>query len=186
MRIALTGAMGAGKSAALEIFASHKNVKCFNSDVICKEFLDKDESIKSKVKTLLGDEVYDEAGIAKKSLIAQKVFSDKSLLEVYEEILHERLIAEILADDSKEIHIYEISLLYEKGLEKFFDICLSVFCSEQMRLKRLSERTLEKMTQRDLFQIDAYKKATLANIVLFNETTLLFLEKQIEKVLNKL
>jgi len=185
MKIALTGAMGSGKSAALKIFASHK-IKCFESDTICKEFLDTENAIKAQVKTLLGDEVYDENGIAKKSLIAQKVFADKSLLEQYEKILHTRLISKIIQDNTKEIHIYEISLLYEKGLEKYFDICLSVFCSERIRLERLSGRTLEKMPQRDFFQLDPQKKLALADTVLFNETTFLFLEKQIENFLNKL
>ncbi len=71
--IALTGAMGSGKSAAVKAFAE-LGAEVIDLDKICKELLQKDFQVRSSVRALLGDEAFDENGAPHYKNIAQKSF----------------------------------------------------------------------------------------------------------------
>lgn len=82
----------------------------------------------------------------------------------------------------------EVPLLFEKKLEKKFDFCITVFCSEPLRKFRLSNRGMsdEQIARRDAFQMPPEQKSKLADIVLFNESDTAFLKRQAELVLSRL
>ncbi|MFI3290455.1 MAG: dephospho-CoA kinase [Opitutales bacterium] len=188
MKIALSGAMGAGKTTAINIFKKF-DIKVVNADLYCKELLFNNEEVKSQVKLLLGEEVYDRDNLPILQNIAQKVFSSSELLAKYELIFHkpfEEFIAQKVPKE--EIIVYEIPLLFEKKLEKNFDLCLSLFCSEAIRRTRLYSRNMceEDIIKRDSFQLPPEKKVQLADIVLFNETSEAFLEAQIKNFFDKI
>lgn len=187
MKIALTGAMGCGKSATRQAFEL-VGAKVLDADKLAHFVLENDPVVIESVKKLLGDKTY-ENGKPNRQKIAQAVFSDSQKLQSLEEIIHpaiEKIWTSAM--DDNQVVVVEIPLLFEKKLEKHFDICVSVYCSEALRYERLVQRgmTPQEIIKRDAFQLSATEKAKRADIVLFNEGTLDFLNKQVAFVLSRL
>lgn len=188
MKIALTGAMGCGKSATRNAFEL-AGAKVLDTDKLAHQVLENNQSVIKAVKALLGDDVYLDNGKPDRTKIATIVFSDSKKLQALEEIIHPAIEKIWDNEDSENnIVVVEVPLLYEKKLEKHFDICVSVLCSEALRIKRLIQRgmNLSEISKRDAFQFSATEKAKLADIVLFNEGNLDFLNKQVAFVLSRL
>lgn len=189
LTIGLTGAMGAGKSAALRAF-EELGAETADADKLAHEVLENDEAAKAEIRKLLGDEVFDAAGRPIRAEIAKKVFAERELLKSLEGILHpavRKLWKAPLKRPNAFAKVVEIPLLFEKNLEKDFDFCVSVFCSEALRKKRLTARGLspQEIEMRDALQLSALKKADMANVVLFNESDEAFLKKQAAIILFK-
>lgn len=186
MKLAISGAMGCGKSAACGIFAE-KGFAVFSADKFCADLLVENVDVKNEVKSLLGNNAFDKNGVADKAYIAEKVFVDAALLKAYEAIFHKRFNAFIDSCNTG-LSLFEVPLLFEKNLERNFDLCISIFCSESVRRKRLGLRGMSEteISRRDAFQLSCAKKALLADIVLFNDGSEAFLAEQIDVVIKKL
>ncbi len=118
MKIALTGAMGSGKSTVRLIFKKYLT-EVYSADDYCKSLLDNDVLVKKEVEALLGSSVFDINGKADKAKIASLVFANTDLLKGYEAIFHRRFEAFLDTYVPKNnIVLYEIPLLFEKKLEK--------------------------------------------------------------------
>ncbi len=180
--------MGCGKSTALNAFKL-AGAKTLDADKLAHFVLENDSEVISKVKELLGNDVYKD-GKPDRPEIAKIVFSSAQKLEALEKIIHPAIEKIWNSESEKEngIVVVEIPLLFEKKLEKNFDICVSIFCSENLRAKRLAERGLtpQEISKRDAFQLPPAEKAKLADIVLFNEGDLNFLNKQADSVISRL
>ena len=188
MKIALTGAMGCGKSATRNAFEL-AGAKVLDADKLAHNVLETDKDVIEKVKALLGNDAYFSDGKPDRAKIASQVFSDSKKLHTLEEIIHPA-IKKIwdCQDSTNDVVVVEVPLLFEKKLENDFDICVSVYCSQALRIKRLIQRgmTPSEISKRDAFQFSATEKAKLADIVLFNEGNLEFLNKQVAFVLSRL
>ncbi len=185
--IALTGSMGNGKSVAASAFAE-LGVKVLDADKLAHTVLNENSSVKAEVVKLLGN-VYNQDGSADRKSIATQVFADATKLELLEKIIHPA-IEKLWQDEAKKhkLLVVEVPLLYEKRLENKFDLCISVYCSDELRRKRLVQRgmTPEDISARDAFQMSSNQKAQRADIVLFNESSVEFLKEQIIKILSRL
>ena len=185
--VALTGGMGCGKSAATAAFESF-GIRTADADRLAHEALFSD-GVRASVSALLGREVYAEDGTPRRDIIAKKVFADSALLEKLEQIVHPQVEKMWRESAQKEdILVVEVPLLFEKKLESGFDLCVSVLCSERLRRRRLEQRGMsaEQIAARDAFQMPPMRKAILADVVLFNETSLDFLKMQVGRVVSRL
>ncbi len=178
--------MGSGKSAASKAFES-LGICVVDADKLAHRALDENDDVKKAVCKIFGD-VYQNGNADRKS-IAKLAFADKTKLARLEEILHpvvEKMWRE--QAQTQDVLIVEVPLLFEKKLENKFDVCLTVYCSEQLRRERLESRgmSLEEITARDAYQMSPKKKAELADIVLFNESSVEFLKMQAARILSRL
>ena len=200
LKVAITGAMGCGKSAAAQTFRN-LGVQVLDADKLCHEALESDACVRKAVCDILGKDCFDvETGIVRRDIIAKRVFGDSELLGELEKILHPAAekMWEKKARETEEsgfglggflpIIAVEVPLLYEKNLEKKFDVCICVYCSDKLRVKRLENRgmALEQIVSRDAFQLPSETKALKADIVLFNETDFAFFQKHAALVLSRL
>ncbi len=196
--LAITGGMGCGKSAACQAMSRAGADSVLSADAMVREMLERDDAIKREIAGLLGEEVFS-SGKPDRSKIAAKVFADGELLKKYEGIIYRNLIGKIISPEfspvsegafcsGERLVCVEVPLLFEKRLEKFFDISLAVFCSEELRFKRLAGRgmSLPDIKARDAFQLPPAKKVELADVVLFNEGGVDFLERQAAAVVHLL
>lgn len=189
--IGLTGAMGCGKSAAAAAFRE-LGALALEADAIAHQVLDEDPEVRSAVKSLFGESSYHPNGKANREAIARTAFaagSDEKLKRL-EDILHPaiRHAWKKIPESNAKVLIVEVPLLFEKKLENDFDLCVSVLCSEGLRMSRLAQRgmTPAQIAARDALQIPSLKKAELCDVVLFNEGDKSFLKKQAELVLSRL
>lgn len=191
-KIAITGGMGCGKSTASLAFES-LGVLVLDADKLAQQALANDVEVRKSVVSIFGESAYLPDGTPNRKAIADIVFADKQKLISLEKILHPavRKIWESAAEKRRkecesnpalpQAIVVEVPLLFEKELEKHFDFCITVFCSETLRMARLKERGMspQEISARDAFQLPQKKKIELADIALFNETSCEFLNEQV-------
>ena len=121
MIIGLTGSIAVGKSKVLEILKD-LSYKTVNMDDISHEVLNYDD-IRSKIASMISVDVVINNKVDRKKL-SSIVFNDKKKLEILNNIIHGKIIEEminIINNNKEEILIIEVPLLFELNLEKYFD-----------------------------------------------------------------
>jgi dephospho-CoA kinase len=126
--VAITGGIGAGKTAALEAFERH-GAATVSSDEIVHQLLRVDPEVRGAIVERFGEAVVGEDGEIDRAAIAERVFADPEALRFLEELLHPRVAAEYLRwrewlgtlDPVPEVCVTEVPLLYEVGSEERFD-----------------------------------------------------------------
>ena len=164
----------------------------YSADLENRKLLDKDTEVRALIRSAFGDSYFDGQGNPDKKRLFQLITSDESAKNLLEGILHPRLekIWKPLAQKAKgtkdDFLIAEIPLIYEKGLEQFFDRIILVACSESVRKERLNlkRRLSDKETSAWLKnQTPQDKKIILADHLLWNDSSTSTLELQIRQVL---
>ncbi|MEI6081565.1 MAG: dephospho-CoA kinase [Verrucomicrobiota bacterium] len=190
--IAITGSIGSGKSLALKLLAQLLPSAIYNADLENRKLLDHDEKVHQLIRGAFGDACFDGTGCPDRKRLFELITSDLSAKTLLEEILHPRLekVWKPLALASKgtkgDFFIAEIPLLYEKGLEDFFDRVILVACSDSLRKERLSlERDLSHQATAAWLrnQTDQEQKITLVDHLLWNDASTSTLELQIRHLL---
>jgi dephospho-CoA kinase len=140
--VAITGGIGAGKSAALEAFARH-GAATRSSDEIVHGLLRSDPEVRRELVERFGEEVIGADG-ADRAAVARIVFNDPEQLDWLEELLHPRVVGEHTAwrnqlaegPDPPAVTVTEIPLLYETGGEKRFDVVVVITAPPEVRAER--------------------------------------------------
>ncbi len=141
--VAITGGIGAGKSAALASFAAH-GAATVSSDEIVHNLLAKDDDVRSALVERFGGEILDESGRPDRGSIGTIVFNDREALADLEALLHPLVSREYLQwreqlaglDDPPAVCVTEVPLLYESGGESRFDKVVVITAPTQLREQR--------------------------------------------------
>jgi dephospho-CoA kinase len=142
LAVAITGGIGAGKSAALEAFARH-GAATRSSDEIVHRLLRSDPEVRRELVERFGAEVIGSEG-ADRAAIARIVFNDPEQLDWLEELLHPRVVQDHTAwreelgagPDPPAVTVTEVPLLYETGGDKRFDVVVVITAPPDVRAKR--------------------------------------------------
>ena len=185
--VAITGPIGAGKSAALEAFARH-GAATVSSDEIVHELLRSDPEIHAALAEHFGPEVVGPDG-ADRARIAEIVFNDPAQLEWLEKLLHPRVAEQNLAwraeqearADPPALTVSEVPLLYESGADRRFDVVVVITAPEHVRRER---RPAGDERERRLLPVD--EKVALADYTYVNDGTLEELDGFVADVVGKL
>ena len=140
--VAITGGIGAGKSAALEAFARH-GAATRSSDEIVHSLLRSDPEVLRSVAEHFGEDVLGEDG-ADRAALAAVVFDDPAELEWLERLLHPKVVREQAAwrrelaesPDPPAVAAVEVPLLYETGGDERFDAVVVITASPDVRSAR--------------------------------------------------
>ena len=141
--VAITGGIGAGKSAALEAFRDH-GAATVSSDEIVHHLLAADDDVKQALVERLGEEILGREGRPDRARIAQAVFHDPEKLRFLEALLHPLVSREYLAwreqlaklPDPPKVCVTEVPLLFEVGAESRFDKVVVITAPRQLREQR--------------------------------------------------
>lgn len=184
MTIGLTGGIGCGKSSVLPVFEKI-GFAIVDSDRIAAEIYSDSES-RRFVRERFGSDAVTADGNIDKAAIARVVFSDKAALADLEAFMHPRIREEWqrrIRDASPKNVVVEVPLLFEKNYEKDFDVTVCVAASPEIQLARLEQRGLpeDQARARIAAQMPLAEKIRRADIVIFNDGSRDFLEKQIRE-----
>ena len=188
LKLAMTGGMGCGKSTALEFLESN-GFPCLSADAVVRRLLSEDQSVIDSVIEHFGTELKNESGSIDRRALANIVFQSKSDLEWLESLLHP-LVREsceaFFEAHNSQLACVEIPLLFEKRLEKEYDLVVSIISSDfnaniRLRLKGYSDMDIAFRRQQ---QLPNSIKAEQSNFVLTNDGSLNFLEQQIITLLS--
>jgi dephospho-CoA kinase len=158
--VAVTGGIGAGKSAALDSFRRH-GAATVSSDEIVHHLLATDDGVRDALVERLGEGVLGDDGRPDRGKIAAVVFHDRDKLAFLEGLLHPLVSREYLEwreqlaqlPKPPRVCVTEVPLLFEVGAEERFDKVVVITAPRALReLRRrvpLDDRDARLLPDRD-------------------------------------
>ncbi len=151
-----------------------------SSDAVVHRLIAQDAEVRASLE--------ERFGTTDRARIAGIVFADRAELEWLEQLLHPRVRAEYAAwrdqlDDSVDVAVAEIPLLYETGGEALFDAVVVVTAPEAVRAARLPDGVLAERSDRLLPDDEKVRRADFAYV---NDGSLAELEAFVARVLEEL
>jgi dephospho-CoA kinase len=190
MTLGLTGGIGCGKSTAARIF-EELGFRRIDTDALVRTEVLTAPAVVERVRDRFGREVLTADGAIDRARLGAVVFGDEAALRWLEELVHplvrERWQAQVSAAPEAK-WVVEIPLLFEKGLENWFDFVVCVACAPSLQLARLEQRGMARMLaeQRISKQLPLVRKIELSDFVLSNDGTPDFLRQQISLLVARL
>lgn len=187
MIIGLTGSIAVGKSKVLEILKD-LSYKTVNMDDISHEVLNYDD-IRSKIASMISADVVINNKVDRKKL-SSIVFNDKKKLEILNNIIHGKIIEEminIINNNKEEILIIEVPLLFELNLEKYFDKIIVVYTNKDLQCERIMKRNnIDKEHAKKLIstQMDIYEKRKKTKYIIENEKDIKSLIENTKRIMD--
>lgn len=182
MILGLTGGMGGGKSTTARFF-EEAGFRRIDSDLIVKDHLLVDVTIVAEIAARFPD-VLDASGQIDRAVLAKHIFSNDTDRLWLEALLHPRVFAHwraLLLEAPDARWVVEVPLLFEKGLENWFDFTVCLSTSSAHQIVRLIERGIPQSLaeQRISKQLPLAQKLEKADFVLSNDGTLEALRLQV-------
>ena len=182
LAVALTGGIAAGKSEALQAFARHGAAVISTDDVVHRLYRE-DEGLQAALRARWGERVFREGEVDRKE-VGRIVFSDRAELAWLESELHPRVRAatdEWLAEQTDDVAVAEIPLLYETGGEARFDHVVVVTAPPEVRQARR-----EALAEREDRLVPEEEKLRRADFTYVNDGSLEELDGFVVRVLEEL
>lgn len=172
--LGLTGGIGSGKTVVAETL-QRMGVPVYDSDIRSKVLCDTNEALKKLLADFFGPELYSN-GLLNRSYLAKRIFKDKRDLKVVNALVHpfvERDFSEWVKENNHfPILVQESAILFEAGLEHFFDKIICVTAPEDLRIDRVCKRsgmTPEAVRARIINQISEAERINKSDIIIVND-----------------
>lgn len=190
LKVGLTGGIGSGKSIVAQ-FLEVLQIPVYYADIRAKLLMNTNVELIEQIKAVFGEEVYGH-GQLNRAYLAQKVFNDKNLLKVLNQLVHPRVKNDFENWSSQYVNsglvVQEAAILFENGNYKNFDHMVLVTAPLNMRIARVMKRdgvTYDQVYERINNQWDDIEKIKLANTVIINDDCHSLIDQTL-KLLNKL
>ena len=173
-KIGLTGGIGSGKSTIAQVI-KHIGYPVYIADEEAARLMNSHPDIRKDITERLGANCYTPEGHINKPVLAQIIFENKEALEEVNRIVHPRVMEAFeqwAAMQSASLVFCETAILYESGLERYFDAVICVTAPEEVRVRRVMERDhceLKDVMARVRNQMDEDEKCQRANFVIYND-----------------
>lgn len=191
IKIAITGNIASGKSQVEKIL-SELGYCVADTDKINHNILENDKGTIEKIKSLFPDAI-ETNGVVSREKLGKIIFYDKEKKLKLEEILHKKIFEKLnefyYNNSNRDIIFVSAPLLFEINREKDFDKIIFVSADENIRLNRLMKRngySKDYAMKRILAQDNEGKKIQKSDFVIYNNSDLCNLKKQILNILEKL
>ncbi|MGI8945654.1 MAG: dephospho-CoA kinase [Thermoleophilaceae bacterium] len=189
--VGLTGGLGAGKSTALAA-AAELGAAVRSTDDVVHELLATDE-LRALIVERLGREVAPD-GAVDRDAVAARVFERSEEREWLEGLLWPRVGRRLAewrtwveaTERPPPVAVVETPLLFEAGMEDFYDFTIAVVASERVRAARAAARGHTAVRERAGRQLSQDEKAARASHVVHNDGTPEELREQLALVLESI
>ena len=185
--IGLTGGIASGKSTVAKVLMD-KGHKVINADTLIKSIYGETETvtfINENWPQVVSDGVIDFKELRK------LFFNDSGVQSRIEEFLYKRMpkkfMNEVGADD--QFIIYDVPLLFEKGLDKLVDFSVCVYCTRENQIIRLTKRDeIDRELAESIInnQLDIESKSQKSNFIINNNSNMEALNQNIEDFLSQI
>ena len=185
IKIGITGSLASGKSTASKLLAG-KRGPLFSADNAVKE-LYKNSSFKSLISKKFN--IKNNSQI--KNNLKKIIFNNNAKLKKLEKIIHPLVRKKIkkftFKNKRKKFLFYEIPLLVESKLMRYFDKIIFIKSRKQLRLKRFKLKNGDKKLFNLLNnkQMRDNKKIRFCDYVVVNEKNLKILKKDLSIIISK-
>jgi dephospho-CoA kinase len=144
--VALTGGIAAGKTVIAEVFRSH-GALIDPADASARSLLEPDRPAWRAVVGRLGPDILASDRTIDRRKLAGLLFRDPDLRAFIDGVVHPLVQAErrktvdrLTREGRTRIYVAESALIFEAGVEDFFDRIVAAACTEETRAARLSAR----------------------------------------------
>ncbi|MEE2605081.1 MAG: dephospho-CoA kinase [Bacteroidota bacterium] len=140
-RIGISGGIGSGKTFISNIFKEN-NYKIFNSDLVARDILNNDKSIRDKIISIFGNYSYDMNGL-NKEYISDLIFNSEEKRLKLNKIVHPRVYLrylDFLKINSDHNSIIESALLHQTESFELNDFNIIITCPVEKRVERIVSR----------------------------------------------
>ncbi|MBI5596427.1 MAG: dephospho-CoA kinase [Elusimicrobia bacterium] len=171
--VGLTGAIGAGKSEALRAFAA-AGAETHSADALSHELSRRGGPVYRAVVAAMGRGVLKPDGGLDRRRIAEAVFRDPAALRRLERASHPGILKELsrrMAEGRRPVAVIDVPLLFEKRMEKEFDLTVCVTAPAGLRAARVLRRdggSRAAARRRARAQWPEARKAGMADVVIPN------------------
>jgi dephospho-CoA kinase len=190
MVIGLTGGIGSGKTTVARLFEV-MGCAVYNSDERAKNIYF-NSGVKQQVMALLGKEAYSNEQEINRNFISSKVFSDTSLLQQLNRIIHPAVKTDFIQFTSRyaahKLIIKESAILFETGIYKELEKTILVTSPLELKIKRVMQRnsvSKEEIEKRMNAQWGDEQKTVLADFVIVNDDKKALIP-QVSEIISKL
>ena len=186
IKVALTGGIGSGKSAAGDFFEDLGAV-VVDADQLARDVIERGTDGFDELVATFGDGILTN-GILDRSKLGQIVFADPDARKTLEGIIHPRVAEafdEIIEDSPDDaVIIYQIPILVETKGQDRFDYVITVEASLENRISRLKNRGLKgyEIEARMKVQATDEERAAIADLVFNNDGDMDQLLRQVENI----
>jgi dephospho-CoA kinase len=173
LKIGVTGNIGAGKTQVCQIFEL-LDIPVYYADPRAKSLMVEDKLLVHAIKSLLGEQAYQEDGQLDRKYISNLVFRDRAKLNLLNGLVHPAVARDFEKWTSMQRAPYcikEAALLFEAGSYKQLDKTVLVVADEEIRLRRVLARDglpEEQVRARMANQMSQEEKIKLADYILHN------------------
>lgn len=149
--IGITGGIGSGKTTVCKVFKT-LGAPVFHADDVARSLYNEDKELISEIKSHFREAVFTDNQIDKGKM-ASIVFSDKSKLQLLNQLVHPRVarkFSDWLKDQHAKYVIREAAILIESGTYKDCNHIIQVTAKPEIRLKRVMARS--SMTEQEVLE----------------------------------
>jgi dephospho-CoA kinase len=184
--------MGAGKSTALAAL-ERLGAAVLSTDAVVHDLYEHDPRLREAVLGRWGEEVAP-GGVVDRAAVARCAFADDEERRWLEGLLWP-LVGEHVAEWVRRARareplppaaVIEVPLLFEAGMERFYDATIAVVAEEDVRRLRAAARGHAREEERALRQLSQEEKAQRATFTVRNNGTERELEEKLSAILVKL
>lgn len=179
MMIAVTGGIGSGKSTVAKILVTAVGGEYIDTDQVCRRLMERGGAGYQQFTERYGTAFLDSQGSIDRHKLRQAVFSNSSVKNDIENILHPLVRTHLKTIKEKKHgpgnrYIIEVPLLFEVGWQDDFDMSVLVYVPEDISCGRVVKRdqtSVESVRQIIASQISIEEKCKRADWVINNATT---------------
>ncbi len=192
-KIGLTGGIGSGKSYVAKVIEAMGH-PVYYSDIRAKHLSNEHPLIRENLSLLFGKDTYLE-GKLNTQLLTEKIYSDASLREKVNEIIHpivrEDFTRWASSNDSRPLIFNEAAILFETGAYKQFDRNILVQAPHSLKIDRIKTRdgiSMDEVQVKMKAQWSDQEKEKLADYKIQNDEQsplLVQIENIVEDLINR-
>ena len=193
--VGLTGGLGTGKTTVSQMLIK-RGISVIDADRVAREVVEPNGPAYPGIILAFGSGILKVDGSIDRALLAQSVFGNSQKLLQLEKLIHPFVQKEVsnqrqwLKDQNHPWAVYDVPLLFEKGLKTQFDfIAVVSVTDEQTQVARLKQRNSwndEEIQKRLKSQLPLSEKITQADYVIRNDADLSSLEKKVDTMVQML
>ena len=185
IKIGITGSLASGKTTASK-FISSRNGSLFSADLSVKKLY-----TNNNFKRLVAKKLNIPINSQFIKSVKKKILEDKKTLKKLEKIIHPLVRKKMFnfskKNKSKKMLFFEIPLLIESKLSKYFDLVIFIKSKKSLRLKRYKSNggSVSLFSLLDKHQIKDTKKMKSCDYIVVNNSSLNVLKNQLLNIIKK-
>lgn len=173
LKIGLTGGIGSGKTTIARIIKT-LGYPVYISDTKASSLMNTDLSVRHRLISLFGNDIYTQDGTLDKPRLATLIFCNEEALRQVNRIVHPVVWQDFERWCSRypsPLLFFESAILFESGLVPRFDRVITVSADFETRVRRVMARDhtpREKVIERIRIQMDDSLKCECSDYILYN------------------